>query len=158
MENVFSTDFDQGNDRPGYRWDRIRLGKRLGSEMLSGSVYLLPPGEKSFPYHLHHANEELLLVLEGTVIVRTPGGEEPAVQGDAILFRRGAEGAHQVLNRSDEPARFIMFSTLVDPEIAEYPDNGNIGVFSMAGDGLYRYLDGSAERDYYTGDQDTSPR
>ena len=150
MENVFSTDFDQRNDRPGYRWDRIRLGRRLGSEMLSGSVYVLPPGEKSFPYHLHHANEELLLVLEGTVIVRTPAGEAQAGPGDATLFRRGADGAHQVINRSDAPARFIMFSTLVDPEIAEYPDSGNIGVF--AGDELHRYLDGSTERDYYIGE------
>jgi len=163
MENVFGNDFDQGNDRPGYQWERIRLGKRLGGEMLGASVYVLPPGEQSFPYHLHHANEELLLVLEGTVIVRTPDGEEPARAGDAILFKRGQVGAHQVTNRSDGPARFIMFSSMVTPEIAEYPDSGNIGVFGgrapgADGEVLYRYLDGSAQRDYYAGDQDTSPR
>ena len=70
MENIFANDFDQSQDEPGYRWESIRLGRRLGGEMLGASVYVLPPGEKSFPYHLHHANEELLLVVEGDVVVR----------------------------------------------------------------------------------------
>ena len=69
MENVYNDQFDQSQDEPGYRWDRIRLGRRLGGEMLGASVYVLPPGERSFPYHLHHANEELLLVLEGDLVL-----------------------------------------------------------------------------------------
>ena len=163
MENVFAEEFDQTNDRPGYQWDRIRLGRRLGGEMLGASVYVLHPGGKSYPYHLHHANEELLLVLEGDVIVRTPAGEEPAGVGDAMVFGRGPGGAHQVINRSDQPARFIMFSTMVEPEIAEYPDNGNLGVFAGRAPGadgpvhLERFVDGSAERDYYA-EGPTSPK
>lgn len=163
MENVFSKDFDQTNDRAGYQWDRIRLGRRLGGEMLGASAYVLHPGEKSYPYHLHHANEELLLVLEGDVIVRTPVGEESAGTGATILFRRGPDGAHQVINRSDQPARFIMFSTMVEPEITEYPDNGNLGVFAGRAPGadgpayLERFVDGSVERDYYA-EGPTSPK
>jgi uncharacterized cupin superfamily protein len=158
MENVYSNDYDGSQDRPGFRWDRIRLGRRLGGEMLGASVYLLPQGEKSFPYHAHHANEELLLVLEGEVELRTPGSVEAMGRGDATLFRRGPEGAHQVTGLSKEPARFIMFSTMVEPEIAEYPDSGNIGVFAGRPPGgggeatLWRYLDGSAERDYFHGE------
>lgn len=157
MENVFANDFDQRNERPGFTWDRIRLGRRLGGEMLGASVYVLPPREKSYPYHLHHANEELLLVLEGEVELRTPAGTEMMSRGDSALFRRGAEGAHQVINKSDQPARFIMFSTMVEPEIAEYPDSGNIGVFAGRAPGapgeaaLQRFVDGGAERDYYHG-------
>ncbi len=164
MENVFADDFDQRQDQPGYSWDRIRLGKRLGSKMLGASVYVLPPGEKSFPYHLHHANEELLLILDGNVIVRTPAGEQTATTGDALVFRRGPEGAHQVINNSADPARFVMFSTMVEPEIAEYPDNGNIGVFAGRAPGaggpahLERFIDGSAERDYFAEGHETSPK
>jgi len=115
----------------------------------------MEPGRKSFPYHLHHANEELLLVLEGEVVVRTPEGEQTMGRCDATLFLRGPDGAHQVINRSDAPARFIMFSSMVQPEIAEYPDTGNIGLFAEREprpDGevvLQKYVDGSAERDYF---------
>lgn len=155
MENVFGSEFDESQDKAGYRWDRIRLGRRLGGEMLGASVFVLPPGEKSFPYHVHRANEELLLVLEGDVELRTPEGVHQMTAGDAELFKRGAGGAHQVINTSAAPARFIMFSTLVYPEVAEYPDSGNIGVVDDARGGqepLMRFLDGSAERDYFEGD------
>ena len=155
MENVFGTDYDQSQDKSGYRWDRIRLGRRLGGDMLGASVYVLPPGEKSFPYHVHRANEELLLVLEGEVELRTPKGTETMRVGDASLFKRGKDGAHQVINSSDQAARFIMFSTLVYPEIAQYPDSGNIGIIdhprSGEEDSLTRFLDGGAERDYFEG-------
>ena len=72
--------------------------------------------------------------------------------GDAVPFRRG--GAHQVINQSDSLARFIMFSKMVYPEVAQYPDSGNIGAVDAGreeDDRLFRFLDGSAERDYSEG-------
>ena len=54
MVNVFSDDWQGGRDRPGYTWKTMRIA----GAMLGASVYELPPGQKSFPYHLHHANEE----------------------------------------------------------------------------------------------------
>ena len=49
-----------------------------------------------------------------------------------------------------------MMSTMVEPEIAEYPDSGNIGVFADNGradgpDVLAKFIDGSAEVDYFKG-------
>lgn len=149
MHNVFANDWEHTEERPGFRSHRIRLGQRLGGEMIGVTIYALEPGQKSFPYHQHHANEELLLVLSGSIIARTPDGEQEMGEGDALLFRRGAEGAHQVINRSDETARYLMFSTKVAPEVVEYPDSGNLGVF---GDGLRKLVDGTAARDYYHGE------
>ncbi len=154
MENIYADDWESESDHEGFRWQRTRLLRRLGGELLGGSLYLMPPGQKSFPYHLHHANEELLLVVEGEVILRTPAGERAMAKGDVELFVRGRTGAHQVINRSDADARFIMFSSMVAPEIAEYPDSGNVGVFAPGSDddGLRKFLDGAAERDYYQGE------
>ena len=157
MENVYSTDWDGTQDHPGYEWHRIRLARRLGGEMLGASIYVIGPGQKSFPYHFHHANEEMLIVLEGEVSVRTPQGEQVAVAGDAMVFNKGSDGAHQVINRSDGQARIVMMSTMVEPEIAEYPDSGNVGVFAGRQPGaggpatLSKFIDGSAEVDYFEG-------
>ena len=157
MENVYSNEFDDGSEDPGFSWRRIRLARRLGATRLGASVFELPPGEKSFPYHFHHANEEMLIVLEGNVVVRTPEGEQEAGPGDSMVFRRGAAGAHQVINRSDQDARILMMSTMVEPEIAEYPDSGHIGVFGGVAPGapgegrLFKFLDGSAEVEYFDG-------
>lgn len=157
MENIYATDWDTSEDRPGYQWERLRLARRLGGEMLGASVYLIHPGQKSFPYHCHHANEEMLIVLEGAVVVRMPSGEREAGRGDAVAFPPGEAGAHQVINRSSEPARMMMISTMIEPEIAEYPDSGNIGVFAGRAPGapgtarLQRFLDGAAEVDYFEG-------
>lgn len=155
MENVYSTDWDGTQNQPGYEWHRIRLVRRLGGELLGGSIYVIGPGQKSFPYHFHHANEEMLIVLGGNVVVRTPEGEQEAGPGDSLVFVRGSSGAHQVINRSDTDARILMMSTMVEPEIAEYPDSGHVGVFGGSGapgEGrLFKFLDGSAEVEYFDG-------
>ena len=130
MVNVFDDDWDVEESQPGYTWKRMRTGRRLGGEMLGASVYELPPGAGTWPYHLHHGNEELLLVLEGTPTLRTPDGERELSPGEAVIFRRGPSGAHKVWNASDRPARVLIVSTMVEPEIGEYPDSGKFGLFA----------------------------
>lgn len=158
MENIYGLDWDAHEDQPGYEWERMRLARRLGGELLGASIYALGPGQKSFPYHFHHANEEMLIVLEGTVTVRTPEGEQLAERGDAVIFKRGPDGAHQVINASEEVSRILMVSTMIEPEVAEYPDTGKVGVFAGRAPGsagqasLWKYLDVSSELGYYDGE------
>lgn len=152
MENIYSTDWDLSQDHPGYLWDRIRLGRRIGSQMLGASVYVIKPSQKSFPYHFHRGNEEMLIVLEGSVTVRTPDGEQVAARGDAMSFVTGPAGAHQLVNHTGEDARVLMVSTMISPEIVEYPDSGKVGVFAerAPGDsGLRSIFDGGAVVDYF---------
>jgi len=158
MENIYANEWDAHEDHPGYEWDRIRLARRLGGELLGASIYVLGPGQKSFPYHLHHANEEMLIVLEGAVTVRTHEGEQTAVRGDTLIFKRGPEGAHQVINASADEARILMISTMVEPDVTEYPDSGKVGVFAGRAPGepgratLWKYLDATTELDYFDGE------
>jgi uncharacterized cupin superfamily protein len=155
--NVFSSDWDEEEPTAGFAAKRLRLGRRLDAELLGASVYELPPGERSFPAHFHHANEELLLVLAGQLTARLEGGESELQAGHAVLFRRGPAGLHQFVNRSDQPVRFLVVSTMIAPEVAEYPDSGKLGVFgeppgSGRPDPLKRFLRSDATLDYFAGE------
>jgi uncharacterized cupin superfamily protein len=42
----------------------------------------------------------------------------------------GESGAHQVVNDSGEPLRYLAFSTMIEPEVAVYPDSDRVGVLA----------------------------
>ena len=128
--NVFAVELAYDEDDPaGYSAGYARLGPTLGASMLGATVYELPPGQSNCPYHYEYGNEEWLLVLEGRLIVRHPGGEAELGPGDVACFREGAAGAHKLTNRGDEPVRLAMISTKRDPSAAVYPDSDKIGVW-----------------------------
>jgi uncharacterized cupin superfamily protein len=126
--NLFSSDFDESGDREGFAWHGTSLAYRAGSERLGASVYEVEPGNATFPYHYHLANEELLFVLKGRPHLRTPEGWQQLSEGEVVAFPLGERGAHQVMNKTEEPVRILMVSEMVGPEIAVYPDSGKVGV------------------------------
>jgi uncharacterized cupin superfamily protein len=135
--NVFSLngdEWDRTEDRPGWRSKEAWVGARIGAELLGGSMSELEPGERLWPYHTHHANEEWIIVLRGEPTLRTPDGERDLREGDVVCFPRGKDGAHQVANRTDEPIRVLMLSTLIAPDIVEYLDSGKVGARNVAGE------------------------
>lgn len=100
------------------------VGAQAGARELAANVYELDPGAVGSPLHVHHANEELLLVLEGTPSLRGPDGTQSLSAGAVFAFPRGQASAHSVVNRSDAPARYLVVSTTNRPDIVEYPDTG----------------------------------
>jgi uncharacterized cupin superfamily protein len=131
VPNVFADEWDEGFPPvPGYEQRTKRLvgpGQKLGT-----SLYELPPGQTQGPYHFHHGADELLIVLRGRPTLRTPDGERELAEGEAAHFPAGAGGAHQVVNRTDEPARYVIASATVSPEVVEYPDSGKVAAMSRA--------------------------
>jgi uncharacterized cupin superfamily protein len=117
--NVFSAENREG---------RIDVARAVGSAATVMFVYDLAPGEGSSPYHYEY-EEEWLLVVEGTVVVRAPDGEHTLERGDLVCFPPGPEGAHKVMNRSDAPARTLLFSSARVPAVSVYPDSDKIGVW-----------------------------
>ncbi len=128
MANVFRPEIDEHGDVAGFCWRGESVGRKAGSERLGASVYELPPGEATFPYHCHLANEELLIVLAGRPDLRTPEGWRRLDEGDVIAFPTGGLGAHQLVNRTDGDVRFVMISEMRSPDIALYPDSDKVGV------------------------------
>ena len=73
--NVHGDDWDGAKEREGWRSKYAAVGDRVGAELIGGAMYELEPGDRLWPYHTHHANEEWLLVVRGTPTLRTPEGE-----------------------------------------------------------------------------------
>jgi uncharacterized cupin superfamily protein len=132
--NLYGDDWDRAEEREGWRSQEAWVGARIGADLIGGSMSELEPGDRLWPYHTHHANEEWLLVVSGAPTLRTPEGEQDLKEGDVVCCPRGKGGAHQVSNRTDSPVRVLMLSTLIVPDIVEYLDSGKIGARSVAGD------------------------
>jgi len=117
-DNIWSDAWDPGEDWSGggARAKRLPRGLNLGA-----SVYELGPGNW-VPFHFHHGAEELLVVLRGRPTLRTGKGERELDEGEAVYFPTGPDGVHGLSNKTEEPVRFLMASTLPSPEVAEYPD------------------------------------
>jgi uncharacterized cupin superfamily protein len=144
-------DWDQTEEREGWRSKDAWVGPRIGAELIGGSMYELEPGDRLCPYHTHHANEEWLLVLRGEPTLRTPEGEETVREGDVVCFPRGKEGAHQVSNRTASPIRVLMLSTMIAPDVVEYLDSGKIGARGAKGEPIMFGRPGP-QLDYWDGE------
>jgi uncharacterized cupin superfamily protein len=107
---------------------RIDVGRALRSSESAIYIYDLSPSQAQCPYHYEY-NEEWLLVVAGTIVLREPDGERTLERGDLVCFPSGPPGAHQITNRSESPARTLMFSSSRVPAVSVYPDSNKIGVW-----------------------------
>jgi uncharacterized cupin superfamily protein len=130
-----------------------------GDPGLGCSLYELPPGKKSWPYHYHEGNAEAMYVLAGEGQVRLDGERRRIEAGVYAAFPEGEAGAHRVINDSDEPLRYLAVSTMRDPDVTVYPDSGKIGVYAGSPpggrgertvSGYYRHDD---DVDYWAGEE-----
>jgi uncharacterized cupin superfamily protein len=150
--NLHGDDWDRTEDRPGWRTKDAWVGARIGAELIGGSLYALEPGDRLYPYHTHHANEEWLLVVQGRPTLRTHEGQHDLSEGDVVAFPRGEAGLHQVRNRTDAPIRVLMLSTRIMPEVIEYPDSGKLSAHNARGERIAMTRP-SGELDYWDGEE-----
>lgn len=152
--NLFDvSDWDRTEDRPGWRSKDAWVGAHIGGELIGASLYELEPGDRLWPYHTHHANEEWALVVRGAPTLRTPEGEHQLSEGDVVAFPRGPEGAHQVSNGTEEPIRVLMLSTLISPDVVEYLDSGKLAAIDAKGKRLFRTFRGQ-DAEYWDGEDE----
>jgi uncharacterized cupin superfamily protein len=121
--NVFADEWD--NPYPQIEGWRANY-RRLGVGNLGLGLYELLPGQTQCPYHFHHGNDEALVVLAGHPTLRAPDGERRLEPGDVAQFPTGPGGAHQIVNRTDEPVRYIIAAVHVSPEVVEHVDSGKV--------------------------------
>jgi uncharacterized cupin superfamily protein len=127
--NVFANEWDDAYPQvEGWRSNY----KRLGVGNLGLGLYELLPQQTQCPYHLHYGNDEILIVLQGRPTLRTPDGEQQLEAGDVAQFPTGPKGAHQIVNRTDDPARYIIAACHVSPEVVEHVDSGKVLAMARA--------------------------
>jgi len=130
-----------------------QFGPLIGLQQLGCRLVILPPGKKAWPYHAHHVNEELFIILGGTGTLRLGGAEHPVKAGDVIACPAGGpETAHQLVNTGDAELRYLAISTMMSPEVCEYPDSGKFTVISGSAPGG----DKSKRRTWYVGRAENS--
>ncbi len=132
----------------------------LGAKRLGARYVEVPPGKKAWPYHSHHGNDEMFVILSGRGRLRFGGESFEVGPGEVVVCPSGGpETAHQLAALGEEPLRYLAISTMNEPDVMEYPDSGKLTVFAGAppgGDRTRRRVDitvrQDARTDYWDGE------
>jgi len=150
------------------RFRRKRLGA-AGGEELGTSLYELEPGKRTWPRHYHAGNEEAIYVLGGKLTLwvgsdegADDGGADETDEtghalepGDYVALPSGPDHAHEVEARGDETARFLVISTMNEPDLSVLVERDAAMLFAGGAPGNYgdRYVsqtvDLDAEAEYW---------
>ena len=130
-----------------------RFGPLIGMKQLGCRLVVVPPGKKAWPYHNHHVNEEMFVILDGVGTLRFGSDTHPVKAGDVIACPAGGpETAHQLINTGETDLRYLAISTMLEPEVCDYPDSGKFAVISGTAPGG----DKGARRSWHVGRAENS--
>lgn len=102
------------------------LCTEAGSKNLVFDIRELPPAQYSFPFHYHRNAEEVMMVISGSMAVRTMQGFEVVHKGDILFFETGENGAHQFYNHTSEPCTYFDVKSIYGLDAVVYPDSGKL--------------------------------
>lgn len=121
---------------------RKRLAPAAGLTQFGVNICRLPPGVASSQRHWHAAEDELVYVLEGEVVLCEDDGETVLRPGDAAAWKAGAANGHCLVNRSGADAVILEIGSKAPSEKAEYPD---IDLMAIRDETGIRYVRKSGE-------------
>ncbi|QRM54947.1 cupin domain-containing protein [Sinorhizobium sp. BG8] len=103
----------------------VSFGAHLGLTNLGIGYGEVPAGKAGCPFHNHHVEEELFIILEGEGTYRFGNERYEVGPGDILGAPAGGpETAHHLINTGSEPLKYLSISTMAATEICEYPDSG----------------------------------
>lgn len=149
------TEFDDVEENGRYTSKRALFSAAIGARQLGYNLTVVPPGKVQCPFHVHHAEEEMFLILDGEGELRFGTERFPIRKHDVIACPTGGpDVAHQIINTGTTPLRYLAVSTLAQVEVCEYPDSGKISVLSSRGGkvGLHKIFRADTAVDYYDGE------
>ncbi|MEZ4399174.1 MAG: cupin domain-containing protein [Kofleriaceae bacterium] len=128
VDEVAATEVARGQ----HQLMRRKLGAAAGNQQLGASVYEVPPGARSYPFHWHGANEEAVYVIAGRGTARLGDATVAIRAGDWLAFPVGPAHVHQLINDGDEPLRYLCVATNHTCEIVGYPDSRKVKALAGA--------------------------
>ena len=121
--------------KPLRRADWPAGGAVAGGQRLGCSMFELDPNATAFPFHYHLGNEEALYVLQGEGTLRLGTERKRVRAGDYVALPVGEDHAHQLTNTGDQVLRYLVFSTMREPDAIVYPDSDKVGVIAGSAPG-----------------------
>lgn len=97
-----------------------------GLTQFGAFVEILAPGSRSSIRHWHAAEDEMVYMLEGEVILHEGGSAEPLRPGETATFRAGDPSGHFLENRGTVPARYLVIGTRAPADVITYPDHDRV--------------------------------
>lgn len=127
MMNLDDVTFDDVEENGIYTSSRGQISDRIGARDLGYNLTVLPPGKVQCPFHNHHGEEEMFLILEGEGELRFGDARYPIRTHDVIACPPGGkEVAHQIINTGAVPMRYLALSNRLDVDVCEYPDSQKV--------------------------------
>lgn len=137
--NLDEVKFDDVEENGRYTSSRGQISNHIGAKQLGYNLTVLPPGKVQCPFHCHHAEEEMFLILEGEGELRFGDQRYPIRKHDVIACPTGgAEVAHQIVNTGTMTMRYLSLSTKAELEACEYPDSQKV-LISVRDQGRRKY-------------------
>ena len=82
----------------------------------------LPPGSRSGHRHWHEAEDEMIWMILGEVVL-VEDSETPLHAGEVATWPAGQAVGHRLDNRSDAPARYLVVGTRANRDTIHYTDH-----------------------------------
>ena len=112
---------------------RQAVGDAGGLTQYGVNIVRLDPGAASSLRHYHMEQDEFVMVTEGECTLIDDQGEHLMGPGDCAAFPAGDENGHQLVNRTSQPAAFLVVGTRTPTETAYYSDLDMMVKFSNDG-------------------------
>jgi uncharacterized cupin superfamily protein len=100
----------------------VSLGNPLGLTQFGVNITTLEPGAWSSQRHWHLNEDELVLALDGEMVIVDENGRHAFKQGQVMGWKANTPNAHHIINESEKPAKFLVVGSRALMEEANYPD------------------------------------
>lgn len=152
LVNLEDVEFTDVEENGYYTSRRAQFSAGIGARRLGYNLTELPPGKAQCPFHSHHAEEEVFLILEGEGELRFGSQKYRIRKHDVIACPTGgAEVAHQIINTGSTTMRYLALSNIAAMDVCQYPDSGKVGVFvdEQGATGLRKMFRSDTTVEYY---------